>query len=102
VTVTEEVRRQAFFIHEMVHVWQYKHKKLTELRGLILHSVYYLKGKFGGLGQHHLYSYDLKQSWDKIGFEGQAQLVEDWYKLDYLSQTSERWQLLKQTLFNAE
>ena len=92
----------ATLVHEMVHVWQYKHKKLTELRGLILHSVYYLKGKFGGLGQHHLYSYDLKQSWDKIGFEGQAQLVEDWYKLDYLSQTSERWQLLKQTLFNAE
>ena len=92
----------ATLVHEMVHVWQYKHKKLTELRGLIQHSLYYLKAKIGGRSQHHLYSYDLSQPWEQIGFEGQAQLVEDWYKLDYLSKTSERWQYLKQALFNAE
>jgi len=89
----------ATLVHEMVHVWQYKHKKLTELRGLMLHTLHYVNGKIGGLGQQHLYSYDLTQPWDKIGFEGQAQLVEDWYKLDYLSKTGERWEYLKRTIF---
>ena len=89
----------ATLVHEMVHVWQYKHKKLTELRGLMTHSLYYLSGKVAGRGQHHLYTYDLAQPWDQIGFEGQAQIVEDWYKFDHMSQTSERWEYLKRTLF---
>jgi len=89
----------ATLVHEMVHVWQYKHKKLTELRGLMLHSLYYLSGKIGGRGQHHLYSYDLSQPWEQIGFEGQAQLVEDWYKIDHMKQRGERWEYLKRTVF---
>jgi len=89
----------ATLVHEMVHVWQYKQKRLTELRGLMLHSFYYMSGKLGGRGQHHLYSYDLSLPWEQIGFEGQAQLVEDWYKHDLMSETSERWDYLQHTLF---
>lgn len=90
----------ATLVHEMVHVWQYKHRKLSELRGLMTHALYYLSGKFTGRGQQHLYTYDLAQPWDRIGFEGQAQLVEDWYRFDHMNESSERWEYVKHTLFN--
>ena len=96
----EDLARAApsVLVHEMVHVWQYKHKKLTELRGLMRHTLYYLRGRFRGKDQAALYRYDVDGPWDEIGFEGQAQLVEDWYAIDRMSEKSKRWEHVKRNL----
>lgn len=67
-------------IHEMVHVWQYYHGLLTRSHGIIAHVHRSIAGKLGGRDEDYLYQYDiLTDSWDDMGFEGQAQLVEEWY-----------------------
>ncbi|HEV8593576.1 MAG TPA: hypothetical protein VGQ55_15835, partial [Pyrinomonadaceae bacterium] len=79
-------------VHEMTHVWQYKHKTLTELHGAVAHIAYGAVGK-----TNSLYKYKIGQSWEDMGFEGQAQLVEDWYDLN-MSETDDRWYYVLQVL----
>lgn len=67
-------------IHEMVHVWQYYHGLLSKAHGIIAHAHRSAAGKFGYQDDSYLYQYNiLIDSWNDMGFEGQAQLVEDWY-----------------------
>lgn len=88
----------ATLVHEVTHVWQYRQRSLTELSGLATHAYYYLSGRFGGKDQRSLYSYELGQSWQAMGFEGQAQLVQDWYSIDSMSETCDRWYYVKNVL----
>jgi hypothetical protein len=67
---------RATLVHEMTHVWQYFNGTLTERHAFFAHAHYSMLGK-----DDDLYKYDVNDdSWDDMGFEGQAQLVEDWYK----------------------
>jgi outer membrane protein OmpA-like peptidoglycan-associated protein len=67
-------------VHEMVHVWQYYHGTLTRKHGTIAHIHRNIAGKLGFRGDDYLYEYDItKDSWNDMGFEGQAYLVEQWY-----------------------
>lgn len=67
-------------VHEMTHVWQYFHGTLSRSHGLIAHAHRAAAGKLGYPGTDYLYEYDiLTDSWDDMGFEGQAQLVEEWF-----------------------
>jgi len=59
-------------VHEMTHVWQYYNKTLTKAHAFIA-SV--------RNPEEVLYSYDLDGSWDDMGFEGQAQMVQDWFTM---------------------
>ena len=95
-------RDPATLLHEMTHVWQYRQKTLTELRGLATHAFYYFSGKLGGKSQGSLYSYDVGPSWNEMGFEGQAQLVQDWYSIDCMSERCERWYYVKNVLLKNE
>jgi hypothetical protein len=63
-------------VHEMTHVWQYHNGTLTKAHGFGAH----LRASLGGYDDE-LYSYDLAGSWDDMGFEGQAQMVEDWHEM---------------------
>jgi hypothetical protein len=62
----------ATLVHEMTHVWQYYNNTLTKGHAFIAHA---------RQPEEVLYSYDLDGSWEDMGFEGQAQMVEDWYKM---------------------
>jgi hypothetical protein len=63
-------------VHEMTHVWQYYNKTLTKFHAF-----------FASVRnpEEDLYSYDLNGSWEDMGFEGQAQMVEDWYTMNSAS-----------------
>ena len=58
--------------HEMTHVWQYYNKTLTKTHAFIAHV---------RQPESVLYAYDLNGSWEDMGFEGQAQMIEDWYDM---------------------
>ena len=66
---------QAFFIHEMTHVWQYQNNilrvKLSAILGQIRH--------FGNYGK--MYEYTLEEGKNLIdyGIEQQAAIVEDYF-----------------------
>lgn len=59
-------------VHEMTHVWQYYNKTLSKLHAFVA-SV--------RNPEDDLYSYDLNGSWEDMGFEGQAQMIEDWFTM---------------------
>ena len=66
----EPVGRQAWFVHELTHAWQFQHRPLgtlmswaaTALRG----------GYIGGRG----YRYPMPPDWESLNLEQQARLVE--------------------------
>jgi len=69
-------------VHETTHVWQYYHHLLTRAHGIIAHARRAAAGRLskGYRDESYLYEYDiLTDSWNDMGFEGQAQLVEEWY-----------------------
>jgi hypothetical protein len=80
------VSEPSTLVHETTHVWQYFHHTLTEAHGAVAHIAYGAVGK-----TNSLYKYNLGQSWNSMGFEGQAQLVEDWYSTYNMSETDDRW-----------
>ena len=96
-------------VHEMTHVWQYYNGQLTKSHaffaqagvGLIDGLTNFFSKKpaqeYGSL-QDHLYKYDLAGSWDKMGFEGQAQLVEDWYQMGMKTE-GYRYVFIKQIIY---
>jgi hypothetical protein len=66
---------QAFFIHEMTHVWQYQnrvlHVKLSAILGQIRH--------LGNYGKMYEYTLDAKKKLIEYGVEQQAAIVEDYF-----------------------
>lgn len=67
-------------VHEMTHVWQYFQGTLSRSHALSAHSHRAVAGWLGYPGTNYLYEYDvLDDSWNDMGFEGQAQLVEEWF-----------------------
>src|SRR5690242_19120265 len=75
-------------VHEMVHVWQYYNGTLTKahafkahvvagFRQTVFKPIQFRQGQLVIPDSDYLYTYDLDGSWDDMGFEGQAQLVED-------------------------
>jgi len=67
-------------VHEMTHVWQYFHGTLSRAHGMTAHIHRWAAGKFGYPDEEYLYEYNmLTDSWNDMGFEGQAQLVEEWF-----------------------
>ena len=80
-------------VHEMTHVWQYYNGTLTKAHAAGAHIGAAVANFFGssvptpdkngalrpGRPAVDLYKYDLDESWDDTGFEGQAQLVEHWF-----------------------
>jgi len=96
----------ATLVHEMTHVWQYHVGSLTSLHALSAHLHYGIRGR-----TDDLYVYDIhKDSWNDMGFEGQAQLVEDWFSpVDYehkdgdsMSETSDRFVFVKKILYGGD
>ncbi|MFN2390403.1 MAG: type IV secretion protein Rhs [Pyrinomonadaceae bacterium] len=71
------IRLQAFFIHEMTHVWQYQNKILRVRLSAILGQIRHL-GNYG-----KMYKYVLEDGKDLIeyGIEQQASIVEDYFIL---------------------
>jgi outer membrane protein OmpA-like peptidoglycan-associated protein len=67
-------------VHEMTHVWQYFHGTLSRTHGMTAHIHRWAAGKLGYPDEDYLYEYNmLTDSWNDMGFEGQAQLVEEWF-----------------------
>jgi hypothetical protein len=84
----------ATLVHEMTHVWQYYNHTLTKAHGFVAHlhagATDWVQKKLDrvlpghwedGEADNRLYKYDLDGSWEDMGFEGQAQMVEDWYDM---------------------
>jgi hypothetical protein len=84
-------------VHEVTHVWQYKHGTLGEYEA----AVKYI-GAAAIRRTDNLYQYEIGQSWDDMGFEGQAQLVQEWFTLDAMSETSDRWVHVKHVLMTGD
>lgn len=87
-------RLPATLVHEMTHVWQYYNHTLTKAHGFGAHlysgATDWVQKKLDRVLPGHweddeadnrLYKYDLDGSWEDMGFEGQAQMVEDWYEM---------------------
>ena len=96
----------ATLVHEMTHVWQYNAGTLTGTHGLFAHLHYAIMGR-----TNDLYKYDIRHdSWDDMGFEGQAQMVEDWFSpVDYehpdgdnMSETSDRFVFVNKVLYRGD
>jgi len=69
---------RATLIHEMTHVWQWYHGYLTKAHALSAHAHAGIRRKLGYYDD--LYDYNIfTDTWDDMGFEGQAQLVEEWF-----------------------
>ncbi len=79
-------------VHEMTHIWQYFNGTLTMAHAFKAQAWASIKDKYLSIGWGHndvadhfydkLYSYDAEEgTWDSMGFEGQAQMVEDWYSM---------------------
>ena len=71
------IRLQAFFIHEMAHVWQYQNKILRVRLSAVLGQIRH----FGNYGK--MYKYILEDGKDLIeyGIEQQASIIEDYFIL---------------------
>lgn len=74
--------RQAFFIHEMVHVWQYQNDILTT--GVIGSAVLEMIGSGGDYGSAYPYVLDSSNDLRDYGIEQQASIVEDYFRLTQL------------------
>jgi len=84
-------------VHEMTHVWQYMHGTLGEAEAALKHF-----GAAAIRDTDRLYKYRIGQSWDDMGFEGQAQLVQEWFTVDNMSETTDRWVYVKHVLMLGE
>jgi hypothetical protein len=88
----------ATLVHETTHVWQYNVGTLSGTHALFAHLHYSVLGK-----DDDLYKYNVSHdTWNDMGFEGQAQLVEDWFRNDGMSETSERFVFVKKVLYTGD
>jgi|GEM_PF-1690113 len=116
-------------VHEVVHVWQYKNGTLTRAKALAVHTgaaiakysppmrivagrpprFVYVPRPSNWDPVKDLYKYTIGNSWESFGFEGQAQLVEDWFKKtdiygpgDNMATTSDRYVYVKKVLYSGD
>jgi hypothetical protein len=82
--------------HEMTHVWQYYNKTLSKGHAFTAHA----RASLGGF-EDDLYKYDLDGSWYDMGFEGQAQMVEDWYDMG-MKEEGYRYFFMKHIVWSGE
>jgi len=75
----ESYSLKAFFIHEMVHVWQYQNNVLSPIWSAI--------GEFfeEGFRYDNAYKYKLEQGKDLVDYdiEQQASIIEDYYRITH-------------------
>ena len=90
--------RESTLVHEMVHVWQYFNGFLTKAHAAaaqagewVANHLWWLSTWGQGSDKVDLYGYSIGQSWDDMGFEGQAKLVEDWFEVENMRTTSDRF-----------
>jgi hypothetical protein len=96
-------------VHEMTHIWQYYNGTLTMAHAFKAQAWACVKDKFTSFGNEdkthfydRLYSYDVVDgSWDDMGFEGQAQMVEDWYKMG-MKEEGYRFVFVKNILYDGD
>jgi hypothetical protein len=80
-------------VHEMTHVWQYFNGTLTKAHAAAAQGLYGFARRSA-----YLYDYNLGDPWNGMGFEGQAQLVEDWYTNDKLRMRGSRYNYVRAVL----
>lgn len=78
----ESPQRRAFFIHEMVHVWQYQNGILTA--GVIGSAILEMIGRGGDYGSAYPYVLDSSRDLTDYNLEQQAAIVEDYFRLTRL------------------
>ncbi len=101
-------------VHEMTHVWQYHNGLLTKGHALTAHvragATDWVQKKLDRVLPGHwdddealdrLYSYDLDGSFLAMGFEGQAQMVEDWYDMGMKTE-GYRYVFVKYVIWNRD
>jgi hypothetical protein len=78
----ESPQRQAFFIHEMVHVWQYQTGILTA--GVIGSAILEMIGRAGDYDSAYPYVLDSSKDLTDYNLEQQASIVEDYFRITRL------------------
>ena len=100
--LTDNQSDRITLVHEMTHVWQFYHGLLSKKHGITAHARRGVAGWLGYRGDDYLYEYDiLTDSWDDMGFEGQAQLVQDWYSDGHKGEDDDkRFCFIKKVLYD--
>lgn len=102
-------------VHEMTHVWQYHNHTLSKGHAFAAHAAAWIKDEFTKYGnskndpkkeyvpyEDRLYKYDVENgTWDDMGFEGQAQMVEDWFEMGMKTE-GYRFVFVKNVLWNGD
>lgn len=81
---SERPRLQAFFIHEMVHVWQHQTGVLRA--GVIGAAIIEIIGQMGDYGSAYPYVLDASKDLTDYGLEQQASIVEDYFRMTRLGE----------------
>jgi hypothetical protein len=79
---------QAFFVHEMVHVWQHQTGVLNV--GVIGSAIVEMIGQLGDYGSVYPYVLDGSKDLTDYGLEQQASIVEDYFRLTKLRDVPRR------------
>ena len=103
-------------VHEMTHVWQYFNHTLSKGHAFGAHAAAWIKDEFTSYGnsendpkkeyvsfENRLYKYDVvgDGTWDDMGFEGQAQMVEDWFGMG-MKEEGYRYVFIKNVLYSGD
>jgi hypothetical protein len=81
---SEPSGHKAFFIHEMVHVWQHQTGVLRA--GVIGTAILEIIGQLGDYGSAYTYVLDGSKDLTDYGLEQQASIVEDYFRLTRLGE----------------
>ncbi len=87
----ESPQRQAFFIHEMTHVWQYQNGILTA--GVVGSAILEIIGRLGDYDSAYPYVLDSAKDLTDYNLEQQASIVEDYFRITKLGLLPRRAQL---------
>lgn len=79
---SESPQRKAFFIHEMVHVWQHQNGILTA--GVIGSAILEMIGTAGDYNSAYPYVLDTSKDLTDYNLEQQAAIIEDYFRLTRL------------------
>lgn len=85
---SDRPNRQAFFIHEMVHVWQHQTGVLAG--GVIGSAIVEMIGRLGDYGSAYPYVLDGAKDLTDYGLEQQASIVEDYFRITRLGDEPKR------------
>lgn len=89
---TESPQQQAFFIHEMTHVWQHQNKILAI--GVIGSAILEIIRRLGDYDSAYPYLLDSSKDLTDYNLEQQAAIVEDYFRLTKLGLLPRRAQFL--------